>query len=214
MTRLWACRRRLAQVAAERRQAIVARLWARPVALAHVTGTGRDGARSRAQPLAENALLRQRPLVLRRTVTRPVLTPADRALLVLLAGRVRAWRQALLVVRPDTLLRWHRAGCRALWWRTSRPGPGRPPLAAEAVAPIRQLATENPLWGAERIRGELGKLGSRAAKRTIQTYLPRPRVPRPRGRTWATFLRAHAAGIWACDFLPVTDLLFRPVRCQ
>jgi transposase InsO family protein len=181
------------------------------VALAHVTGTGRDVVRGRAQLLAENALLRQQLLVLRRTVKRPVLTPADRALLVLLAGRVRAWRQALLIVRPDTLLRWHRAGFRAFWWRKSRPGPGRPPLAAETVALIRRLAAENPLWGAERIRGELGKLGIRAAKRTIQTYMPRPRVPRPRGQTWATFLRAHAAGIWACDFLPVTDLLFRPL---
>ena len=127
MTRLWECRRRLTQVAAECRQAIVARLWARPVALAHVTGTGRDVVRSRAQLLAENALLRQQLLVLRRTVKRPVLTPADRALLVLLAGRVRAWRQALLIVRPDTLLLWHRAGFRAFWWRKSRPGPGRPP---------------------------------------------------------------------------------------
>ena len=84
-------------------------------------------------------------------------------------------------------------------------------LAAETVALIRRLASENPLWGAERIRGELGKLGLRVAKRTIQTYLPDPRAPRPRGQTWATFLRNHAGETWACDFLPVTDLLFRPL---
>jgi len=179
--------------------------------MTHATGTGTDLVRSRAQLLAENALLRQQLLVLRRSVARPTVTRADRVLLVLLASRVRTWRQALLLVQPETLLRWHRAGFRALWRRRSRPGPGRPPLAVETVALIRRMATENPLWGAERIRGELGKLGIRAAKRTIQTYLPRPRAPRPRGQTWATFLRNHTHEIWACDFLPVTDLLFRPL---
>ena len=177
----------------------------------HATGTGGDLVRSRAQLLAENALLRQQLLVLHRSVAHPAVTRADRALLVLLAGHVRAWRQALHLVQPATLLRCHRAGCRALWRHKSRPRPGRPPLPAETVALIRRLAAENPLWGAERIRGELGKLGIRVAKRTIQTYLPSPRARRPRGQTWATFLRNHAHETWACDFLPVTDLLFRPL---
>jgi transposase InsO family protein len=176
-----------------------------------MAGTGADLLRSRAQLLAENALLRQQLIVLRRSVTRPVLTSTDRALLVLLAGRVRAWRQALLVVQPETLLRWHRAGFRALWRWKSRPGPGRPPLPAETVDLIRRMAAENPLWGAERIRGELAKLGLRVAKRTIQAYLHGSRAPRPRGQRWATFLRNHASGIWACDFLAVTDALFRPL---
>jgi putative transposase len=179
--------------------------------MAHATGTGADLFRSRAQPVAENAFLRQQLLVLRRGVKRPALTRADRALLVLLAGRVRAWRQALLIVRPETLLGWHRAGFRALWRRKSRPGPGRPPLPAETVALIRRLAAENPLWGAGRIRGELLKLAIRVAKRTVQTYLPGPGTPQPRGQTWATFLRNHATGVWACDFLPVTDGFFRPL---
>jgi putative transposase len=177
----------------------------------HAAGTGTDLARSRAQLLAENALLRQQLLVLRRSVKHPVATPADRALLVLLAGRVRAWHQTLLLVQPETLLRWHRAGFRLFWTRKSRPGPGRPPLDAETVALIRRVATENPLWGAERIRGELRKLGIRVAKRTIQTYLRGAATPRPRGQAWATFLRNHAHEIWACDILPVTDLLFRPL---
>ena len=117
----------------------------------------------------------------------------------------------LLVVQPDTLLRWYRAGFRTFWRWKSRPGPGRPPLAAETVALIRQMAAENPLWGAERIRGELGKLGIGVTRRTIQTYLRRTRGPRPTGRAWATFLHTQARHIWACDFLPVTDLLFRPL---
>ena len=114
------CRCRLIGLVTDVRRALRARLWARPVAVTHATGTGRDLLRSRAQLLAENALLRQQLIVLRRSVKRPAMTRTDRALLVLLAGRVRAWRQALLVVRPDTLPRWHRAGFRALWRRESR----------------------------------------------------------------------------------------------
>jgi transposase InsO family protein len=183
----------------------------RPAAAPLVAGTLADLARTKPQLVAENALLRQQLLVLRRQVGRPRCTWADRALLVLLASRLRTWRQALLLVQPNTLLRWHRAGFRAVWRRKSRPGPGRPPLPAETVALIRQMAAENPLWGAERIRGELAKLGQRVAKRTIQAYLRSSRAPRPRGQRWATFLRNQAAGIWACDFLPVTDALFRPL---
>ncbi len=203
------CRRRLTAIVAGVRQAFRACLWARPMVGTHAAGAGADLARSRAQLRAENALLRQQLLVLRRGVKRPAVTLADRVLLVLLAGRVRAWREALLLVQPDTLLRWHRAGFRALWRRKSRPGPGRPPLSAETVTLLRRMAAENALWGAERIRGELQKLGVRVAKRTIQAHLPVPRAPRPRGQAWATFLKNHAADIWACDFLPVTDLGFR-----
>ncbi len=204
-------RRRLSGIVTTMRRALRAFVWARPVVGAHAAGTGADLVRSRAQLLAENALLRQQLVVLRRSVTRPAVTRADRALLVLLGGRVRAWREALLLVQPATLLRWHRAGFRGLWRGKSRPGPGRSPLPAETAALIRRMAADNPLWGAERIRGELGKLGVRVAKRTIQRYLRGAGTPRPSGQTWAAFLRNHASEIWACDFLPVTDLLFRPL---
>jgi putative transposase len=204
-------RRRLTGIVAGVRHALRACLWARPVVGTHAAGIGGDLLRSRAQLLAENALLRQQLLVLRRSVKRPAVTRADRALLVLLAGRIRAWREALLLIQPETLLRWHRAGFLAFWRRKSRRGPGRPPLAAETVALLQRMAADNPLWGAERIRGELGQLGLRVAKRTIQTYLRATPAPRPRGQAWATFLRNHAHEIWACDFLPVTDLLFRPL---
>jgi len=134
-------------------------------------------------------------------------------LLVLLASRVRASRSALLIVQPDTLLRWHRQLFRGYRRRKSWTGAPahRPPLAPEAVALIRGMARTNRLWGAERFRGELLKLGVPVAKRTIQTYLRGNRCPRPRGQTWATFLRNHAHEVWACDFLPVADLLFRPL---
>jgi len=204
------CRRRLVSIVTGIRRAARVHLWVWPVGI-HVGGTGVDLVRSRRQLLAENALLRQQLIALRRSSKRVAVTPADRALLVLLAGRVRAWRQALLIVQPETLLRWHRAGFCALWRRKSRPGPGRPPLPDATVALIRRMAADNPLWGAERIRGELAKLGLRVAKRTIQTYLRGAASPWPRGQTWAAFLRNHAGAIWACDFLPVTDLAFRPL---
>jgi len=210
MLLLRGCHCRLIRSLAAVRQARATRLWARPTAT-HLAGTGADLVRTRGQVLAENALLRQQLVVLRRGVTRPAVAPTERALLVLLAGRVRAWRQALLLVQPDTLLRWHRAGFRARWRRKSRPGPGRPPLPAETVALIRRMAGENPRRGAERSRGALGKLGLRVAKRTIQGSLRGAASPQPRGQTWAAFLRNHAPDIWAGAFLPVTDLACRPL---
>jgi putative transposase len=104
------CRRRLSDVVSGVRHAIATHLWSKPASAAHAAGTGADLLRSRAQLLAENACSRQQVIVLRRSVKRPVLTRTDRVLLVLLAGRVRTWRQALLVVQPDTLLAWHRTG--------------------------------------------------------------------------------------------------------
>ncbi len=185
----------------------------RPATAPAAAGALVDLARSKPALVAENALLRHQLAILRRSVKRPRCTPADRALLVLLAGRIRAWRSALLIVQPDTLLRWHRELFRRYWWRKSRAaGPAhRPPLAPETVALIRELAGANRLWGAERIRGELLKLGIRVARSTIQKYLREARPPRRAAQPWATFLRNHAGAIWACDFLPVTDLLFRPV---
>jgi putative transposase len=186
--------------------------WSTPApSTSLVRGTTTDLLRSRSELVAENALLRQQLIILARTATRPRLTRADRPLLVLLASRVRAWRQALLIVRPETLLRWHREGFRLFWrWRSA--GCRRPPrVAPETVALIRRMARENRLWGAERIQGELLTLGIRVSKRTIQKYLRRARSPRRCGQTWATFLRNHTNETWACDLLQLTDLFFRPV---
>jgi putative transposase len=185
--------------------------WTRPATSSSlVLGTVADLVRSRPDLVAENALLRQQLIVLNRTTKRPRLSRADRPLLVLLASRVRAWRQALLIVQPETLLRWHREGFRLVWRWRSTPRRRPPRVAPETIALIRRMARENRLWGAERIQGELAKLGLRISKRTIQTYLRRARPPRPAGPSWATFLRNHSAETWACDFLQLTYLLFRP----
>ncbi len=199
--------RRLAQALGRRLAATTA-----PAAPVPVAATLADLVRSRPALVAENALLRQQLLILRRSVKRPRCTPTDRAFLVLLASRVRTWRQALLIVQPATLLRWHRQGFRLFWrWKSWAKVSPKPKVAPETITLIQEMAAANRLWGAERIRGELLKLDIRVAKTTVQRHMRAARPPgRPR-QTWASFLRTHAADIWACDFLPVPDLLFRPL---
>jgi len=185
----------------------------KPSAVPLVVGTLADLPRSKPALIAENALLRHQLVILRRSVKRPRCTPLDRALLVLLASRVRAWRQALVIVQPDTLLRWHRRLFRLVWRWRSRPGHRgcTPRVSSETIALIREMARANRTWGAERIRGELLKLDIRVAKWTVQQYMRTVRPSQPPGQTWATFLHNHGADSWACDLLPVRDLLFRPL---
>src|SRR5207244_4744938 len=125
--------------------------------------------------------------------------------------RLRTGGSALLSIRPETVLRWHRMGFRLFWRRKSAPRSRPSPLAMGTIVLVRQMARDNPLWGAERIRGELLKLGIRVSKRTVQKYTRQVPRSRPPGRAWATFLRNHAHETWAADFLQVTDLLFRPL---
>jgi putative transposase len=172
-------------------------------------GTLTDLVRSKSELVAENALLRQQLIILRRQVKRPACTKTDRMLLVLLSRMVRTWKQALVIVQPETLLRWHRQGFKLFWKYKSRAASLKPRLSQETISLIQEMARDNRLWGAERIRGELLKLGIHVCKRTIQKYMRAVRTTRPRGQTWATFLQNHAKDIWACDFLPVTDLFFR-----
>jgi putative transposase len=185
--------------------------WTRPATGPLSGSTVGDLAKTKGALVAENALLRHQLIDLRRQVGCPVLTPADRLRLILLARLARGWRAALLIVQPETLLRWHRQGFRLVWRARSATGSRRPQVSAETGATIKRLATENRLWGAERIRGELLKLGIPVSKRTVQRHMRAVRPARPRGggQTWATFVRNHAAAIWACDFLPIVDLRFR-----
>src|SRR5262245_38653584 len=183
----------------------------KPVSPSPARGIVTDFARSKSHLVAENLLLRQQLVVLNRSVKRPHLTRAERGLFVLLASRLENWRDAPLVVNPETVLRWHREGLRLLWRGKSRARSPEPKIPVETIKLIVEIAAENRLWGAERIRGELLKLGIPVAKRTVQRHMRRGRSPRPRGQTWSTFLRTHAKDIWACDFLQAHDLFFRPL---
>jgi putative transposase len=183
--------------------------WTKPSRTSLLLGTVTDLVRRKPELVAENALLRQQLIILRRQIKRPIYTKRDRFLLVLLAKAVRTWRQTLLIVQPETLLRWHRQGFRLFWKRKSKAKSTQAKVAAETIALIKTMASNNRLWGAERIRGELLKLDIRVCKRTIQKYMRYVRTPRSRGQNWSTFLRNHAKEVWACDFLQVTDLFFR-----
>ena len=185
--------------------------WIKPSTTSFVLGTFADLTRGKAELLAENALLRQQLIILHRQAKRPTYRKTDRLLLVLLAKMVRTWKQALFLVQPETLLRWHRELFRLFWKRKSKAHARKPKLSPETISLIKEMAANNRLWGAERIRGELLKLDIRVSKRTIQKYMRPIRHKRLSGQTWKTFLRNHAAEIWACDFLQVTDLFFRPL---
>jgi putative transposase len=158
---------------------------------------------------AENLFLRrQLALYIERGVKPRRIDAATRVALTVLS-RLFDWRDTLAVVTPATLIRWHRAGWRLFWRMKSRPG--RPPIPRELRALIRRIATENPSWGEERIANELLlKIGIRVSPRTVNKYLPR----RPRGQSrgdlrWSTFLRLHAQGIIACDFVVAVTATFR-----
>ena len=170
-----------------------------------------DLTRSRTELLAENALLRQQLIVLKRSAKRPKIQRHERGVMVLLAALTRTWRNAVLLVKPETLLRWHRAGFRLFWRRKSRRTQAPRRLAADTVALIRRMALDNVTWGSERIRGELLKLGIAVSKRTIQKYMRLVRGPQPWGQSWSTFLKNHGSQVWACDFLQTYDIFFRPI---
>ena len=175
--------------------------WTKPSNTPLILGTLTNLPRSKSQLMAENALLRQQLIILRRQVKRPACTRTDRMLLVLLARMARTWKQALFIIQPETLLRWHRQGFKLYWKYKSRAASAKPKISSETVAFIKEMAVQNRLWGAERIRGEFLKLGIHVSKRTIQKYMRHARTPRRVGQNWATFLRNHAKDMWACDAL-------------
>jgi len=176
-----------------------------------VTGTLADLPRSRAQLLVENTFLRQQLAVLHRQTKTPRLAWRDRLSLLLLAPWVPNWKSILQIVRPETLLRWRRAGFQLFWRFQSRRRGSAHRLDALTIDLIQRLARENPLWGAERIRGELLKLGVHVAKCTIQKYRRAVRSVATPGPSWATFLKTHRNDIWVCDFVPVVTLFFQTV---
>src|SRR5262245_24691280 len=164
--------------------------------------------RSRAALEAEILVLRHQLNVLRRSCPkRVVLRSIDRLLLVGLYRLAPGVLDALKIIRPATVLRWHRAGFRAYWRWKSRSLGGRPRTAANIRCLIREMSVANPLWGAPRIHGELCKLGIDVGQTTVAKYMARRRRPPSQG--WKTFLRNHADGIASMDLFLVPTISFR-----
>jgi transposase InsO family protein len=165
--------------------------------------------RPRRSVEAENLFLHRELALYRERGVKPRrVDVATRVSLAVLSG-LFDWRDALVVVRPETLIRWHRAGWRLFWRIKSRTG--RPPIPLELRQLIRRMATENPIMGEERIVNELLlKLGLRVSPRTVRKYMPKGPSGRPRGdQRLSTFLRNHADAIFACDFFVAVTATFR-----
>ena len=156
----------------------------------------------------ENLALRQQLAVYKRTVSRPPLRRTDRLFWVALARVWADWRRPLVIVTPDTVLRWQRRRFRQYWTkRSARPTGGRPPVNAEINALVRRMATANPLWGAPRIHAELLKLGIDVSERTVSRLMPRRRTPP--SQTWQTFLANHVRDLVSIDFFTVPTARLR-----
>jgi len=172
------------------------------------------GSRLQDERDIELLVLRHQVKVLQRQVKRPRLHRLDR---VLLAAASRAMTRSIwssFVVRPETLLRWHRELVRKKWTYKRRGRPGRPPIDPEVRDLILRLGRENPRWGYQRIRGELLKLGIRISATTVRTILLRHGLhpaPRRAGPTWTEFLRSQAAGILATDFFTVQTIRLKTI---
>ena len=157
---------------------------------------------------AENLLLRRQLIVLRRQhATRVRLLNIDRLLFVWLHRLYPSLLDAIIIVQPETVIRWHRRGFRAYWRWKSRHLGGRPRIVSEIRALIRRMNHENPLWGAPRIHGELLMFGIEVAESTVSRYMVRRRRPPSQG--WKTFLRNHAAGIASLDLFVVRTISFK-----
>jgi transposase InsO family protein len=156
---------------------------------------------------AENASLRHQLIVLRRRPHGRVrLTNHDRLFFIQLYRWFPAILKVLTIIRPETLVRWHRAGFRGYWRWKSRPRGGRPRIDTEPRVLVRRMSVENPLWGAPRIHGELLKLGFEVAQSSVAKYMVKRRGPPSRG--WRTFLRNHAPDVAAMDLFVVLTVGF------
>ena len=165
--------------------------------------------RSRRSVEAENLFLRRQLALFQERGVTPMRVDVATRLSLALLSRFFDWRDASVVVRPETLIRWHRAGWRLFWRVKSRPG--RPPIPLELRQLIRRIASENPLWGEERIANELLlKPGLRFSPRTVRKYMPKRPPGHPRGdQRWSTSLHNHARAVVACDFFVAVTATFR-----
>jgi hypothetical protein len=176
-----------------------------------VVRLGSGACRSHAQLAAENLFLRKQLALYVERQVKP--RRADDATRIMLVGlsRLLDWCRLLTVVKPETLIRWHRTGFRLFWRRNSR-GDGRPRIPADLQQLIAEMAVANRTWGEERIAAELLlRLGIRVSPRTVRQYMRRGDAPRtgPRSQTWSTFVRHHAQSVLACDFFASVTATFR-----
>ena len=160
--------------------------------------------KARRELALENVALRQQLAVLRRSVKRPRLSKVDRVFWVLLRRIWTDWEGVLVIVKPETVVRWHRCGFRRYWtWKSRRRRPGRPGVAPEIRELIRNMSRANPLWGAPRVHGELAKLGISISQAAVSKYMVRHRIP-----------PSHCAFYLFIRVMEITDILSQNVPLE
>ena len=166
--------------------------------------------RSRTDLIVENLALRQQLAICKARRPRTRFSMPSRFFWVLLSRTWSKWQGALVLVKPETVVRWHRLGFRAYWrWKSRKNPPGRPKIDPELRDLIRRLAKENPTWGAPRVHAELLKLGFEVAERTVSRYLPKKPTNPEVIKRWKTFLKQHRKALVGMDFFTVNTLTFR-----
>jgi len=164
--------------------------------------------RSRNRQAIVELALRQQLATFAEKGRRPRIAPSDRGFLVFLSKVLWEWKEILVIVQPETVVRWHRKGFRLYWRSISKRGPGRSPISAEVQALIRRFANENG-WRARKVRAELAKLEISVSLAAVSRYLPKRDPGHGQRQRWKTFLRNHKRGITAMDFLVVPTARFR-----
>ena len=164
--------------------------------------------KSRTQLQLEIVYLRKQLEILARTSAKPRLLPTDRFFFSILTNIFSSWKTTLLIIKPETVIRWHQQGFKVYWRWKSRSALGRPRIPQEQIDLIKQIASDNPLWGAPRIHGEILKLGLDISESTVLRYMP-TRPQRTTGQHWKTFLKNHSAEIISLDFFVVPTITFK-----
>jgi putative transposase len=164
----------------------------------------------------EAIALRQQLAVYKRKQSRPKLRRVDRLFWIALRSVWSGWTESLVIVKPETVVAWHRAGFRLFWrWWSSSRNPGRPKISGETRRLIRRIKADNPSWGAPRIHGELLQLGFAISEPTVSRYLRRLKRHHDgsKAKRWLAFLNNHREVTAAFDFFTVPTLRFRVLYC-
>jgi putative transposase len=163
---------------------------------------------TKSQLILENIFLHKQLEIYQRNDPKLKISRTDRMIFSFMKGILSNWKERLFIVKPNTLIKWHRLGFRHFWKQKSGTEGGRPSMNLEVIILIKKMAAENPLWGAPRIHSEILKLGYKMCESTVQRYMPK-KGKRSNGQNWKTFLKNHSKDIISIDFLTVPTINFK-----
>ena len=167
--------------------------------------------RSKQDIVLENLVLRQQLAVQQRSIKRPKIKNTDRIFWVWLSRIWNDWRSSLIIVKPPTVIGWHKKGFKLYWRRKSR-RVGRPNIDWELIKLVRNMQRENPTWSPQRVQGELAKLGFSVCDNTVAKYMQKPKSDNGKRQRWLTFLRNHAKHIIGIDFFVARTIFFKSIH--